>query len=121
MALCGQTKTSDGSLLHLDAMIFWSITDTRLAVSKGMDVVQLDGDVTAAAAASAGGKRRRKSNLSGSGDDDDDDDKEFAHIDRASRNIDSLRMTVLRFAKAHLVRACAVVCAVVYHSCVREM
>jgi len=73
-----QTKTKDGSVIYLDAMLFWQITDTKEAAHKAMNIVEIREE----------------------GDDREDD--EIAHIERASRNIDNLRMTVLRFAKAHL-------------------
>jgi hypothetical protein len=75
-----QTKTKDGSVIYLDAMLFWQITNTKEAVHKAMNVVEI---------------REGKNN-------NQHDEDEGAHIERASRNIDNLRMTVLRFAKAHL-------------------
>jgi len=78
-----QTKTKDGSVIYLDAMLFWQITDTKEAVEKAMNVVEI--------------KEGRENNAGAPLDED-----EGAHIERASRNIDNLRMTVLRFAKAHL-------------------
>jgi len=74
-----QTKTKDGSVIYLDAMLFWQIVDTKEAAHKAMNIVEIKEEGA-----------------------DQNEDDEIAHIERASRNIDNLRMTVLRFAKAHL-------------------
>jgi len=60
-------------------MLFWQITDTKEAAHKAMNIVEIREE--------------------GEGELEED---EVAHIQRAGRNIDNLRMTVLRFAKAHL-------------------
>lgn len=73
-----QTKTKDGSVLHLDTMLFWYIEDTDKAARRAMNIMELR--------ASA----------------DDDTDDEAVHISSASRNIDNLRKTVLRYAKSCL-------------------
>jgi len=75
-----QTKTKDGSVIYLDAMLFWQITNTKVAVHKAMSVMEI-----------------REGNIAQQHDEDEE-----AHVERASRNIDNLRMTVLRFAKANL-------------------
>jgi len=68
-------------VIYLDAMLFWQIVNTKDAVHKAMNVVEI-----------------REGELPGTNHEED----EGAHIERASRNIDNLRMTVLRFAKSHL-------------------
>jgi len=75
-----QTKTKDGSVIYLDAILFWQITDTKEAVHRAMNVVEI--------------KEGKDTNHH-----EEDGD---AHIERATRNIDNLRMTVLGYAKAHL-------------------
>ncbi len=82
-----QTKTKDGSVVYLDTMLFWEIMDTEKAAHKAMNIMELR-------------QAAEKQTVA----------DESIHIAAASRNIDNLRKTVLRFAKSSLSEAVGHVC-----------
>ncbi len=79
-----QTKTKDGSVIFLDTMLFWEILDTEKAAHKAMNIMEL---------------KQASENT----------DENF-HIAAASKNINNLRKTVLRFAKSCLAESVGHVC-----------
>ena len=74
-----RTTTAEGAEVILDSMVFWDIKDTMVAATTAMELLKVE----------AGGDKIAAN----------DHDE---HIQRASRNIDHLRETVLRIVKHHL-------------------